>query len=150
MRCMATVRTRHLRNRGQQGRKDGSGGAISGNASSRFSRRKCLEVSTYSLAKWNNWVRERLAQGKESRLYALVDPNEALSGMLGFMVSRCYVHNSWQSAIRGYLAAISFFHKMMATVGKRIDRRWSMSQKNTHVRYPADVVTNISRVIVYR
>ena len=27
---------------------------------------------------------------------------------------RCYVHNNQQSTVRGYLAAIKFFHKMYA------------------------------------
>ena len=100
------------------------------------------------LAKWNTWVKERKAQGKGPWLHTLNDPNEALTEVLEFMTSRCFVHNNQQSTVRGYLAAINFFHKMFAgwelpmshcmivAVGKGIDRAHGMSQKKKQVRLP--------------
>ena len=65
-----------------------------------------------------------------------------------FIACRCYVHNNQQSTVRGYLAAIHFFHKMYAgweltishcmivAVGKGIDRAHGMPQKKAQVRLP--------------
>ena len=90
------------------------------------------------LTKWNTWVKERQAQGKEPRLHTLADPKEVWSDLLGFMASRCFVHSNGQSTVRGYLAAINFFHTMfagwelpmshcmIAAVGKGIDRAHGM------------------------
>ena len=66
------------------------------------------------LAKWNTWVKESQAQGKEPWLHTLADLKEVLSDLLRFMASRCFVHNHRRSTVRGYLAAINFFHKMFA------------------------------------
>ena len=65
------------------------------------------------VAKWNTWVTERKAQGKGPWLQAPGDP-DALNDLLEFVASRCSVHNNQQSTVRGYLAAIDFFHKMFA------------------------------------
>ena len=97
------------------------------------------------LAKWNTWVKERQAQGNEPWLHTLADPKEVLSDLLGFMASRCFVHNNRQYTVRGYLAAINFFdktfegwelpmsHRKIAAVGKEIDRAHSMPKKKSQV-----------------
>ena len=86
-------------------------------------------------------MKERKTQGKGPWLHTVDDPNEALTELLEFMTSRCFVHNNQQSIVRGYLAAINFFHKMFAgwelplshcmivAVGKGIDRAHGMSSK---------------------
>ena len=73
---------------------------------------------------------------------------EVLSAMLGFMASRCFVQNDRQFTVREYLAAINFFHKMLAgrelpishcmiaPVRKGIDRAHGMSKKKAEVRLP--------------
>ena len=61
------------------------------------------------LAKWNTWGKERKAQGKGPWLHTVDDPNEALTELLEFMTSRCFVHHNQQSTVRGYLAAINLF-----------------------------------------
>jgi len=100
------------------------------------------------LAKWNTWVKERQAQGKGPWLQTVDDPDATLTELLEFMTSRCFVHNNQQSTVRGYLAAINFFHKMFAgrelplshcmivAVGKGIDRAHGMSKKKKQVRLP--------------
>ena len=93
------------------------------------------------LAKWNTWVAERKAQSKGPWLYALDDPDSTLNDLLEFMASRCFVLNNQQSTVRGYLAAIIFFHKMFAgwelptshcailAVGRGTDRAHGISNK---------------------
>ena len=84
---------------------------------------------------WNVWVSGRKSQGKGPWLhFDPADPNRALSELMELIACRCYVHNNQQSTVRGYLAAIKFFHKMYAgwdlptshrmivAVGKGIDR----------------------------
>ena len=99
------------------------------------------------LAKWNTWVKERQAQGKEPWWHTLADPKKVLSDLLGFMASRCFVHNNRQSTVRGYVAAINFHemfagwelpmsHCMIAAVGKGIDRAHGMSKKKAQVGLP--------------
>ena len=90
------------------------------------------------LAKWNTLVKERQTQRNEPWLHALADPKEVLSDLVGFMASRCFVHNNRQSTVGGYFAAINFFRKtfagwelpmshfMIAAVGKEIDRAHGM------------------------
>ena len=100
------------------------------------------------LTKWNTWVKERKAQGKGPWLHTLDDSDEAMSALLEFIASRCFVHNNQQSTARGYLAAINFLHNMLAgqelptshrmivAVGKR-DRQgaWHVYKK-ARVRLP--------------
>ena len=101
------------------------------------------------LAKWNTWVGERAAQGKGPWLQHNPDyPNQVLYELMEFMACRCFVRNNQQSTVRGYLAAIKFFHKlyagwelptshgMIVAVGKGIDRAHGMSQKKAQVRLP--------------
>ena len=64
------------------------------------------------------------------------------------MTSRCFVHNNQQSTVRGYIAAINFFHEMLAgwelplshcmiiAMGTGIDRAHGMSTKKKRVRLP--------------
>ena len=105
-------------------------------------KRSCLVRSgRVLLGKWNIWVKERKAQGKGPWLHTVDDRNEALTEVLEFTTSRCFVHNDQHSTVRGYLAAINSFPKMFAewelplshcmivAVGKAIDRAHGMSTK---------------------
>ena len=98
--------------------------------------------------KWNVWVKERQVQGKGPWLHTLADPDQVLGEVLEFMACRCFVHNNQQSTVRGYLAAIKYFHKMyagwelptshcmIAAVGKGIDRAHGMVPRKAPVRLP--------------
>ena len=66
------------------------------------------------LKRGNTWVKETRAQGKSPRLHALADPDQVLSEVLEFMACRCFVYNNQRSTVRGYLAAMNYFHKMYA------------------------------------
>ena len=92
-------------------------------------------------AKWNTWEKERKVQDKRPCLHTIDDPNAALTEQLEFMTSRCLVHNSQQSTVRGSWQPLFLFHEMFAgwelplshcmivAVGKRIDGAHGMSQK---------------------
>ena len=100
------------------------------------------------LGKWNIWVKERSAQGKGPWLHTLANQDQVLAEVLEFMACRCFVHNNQQSTVRGYLAAIKYFHKMYAgwelptshcmivAVGKGIDRAHGMTEKRNPRRLP--------------
>ena len=78
----------------------------------------------------------------------LADPKEVVSGLLGCIAPRSFVHKYRQSTVRGYLAAINFFHKIFAgwelpishriitAVGKGIGRAHGMYKKKEQVRLP--------------
>ena len=55
--------------------------------------------------KWNTWVEEIQAQGEEPWLHTFADPKKVLSDLLGFMASRCFVHNNQRSTVRRYLSS---------------------------------------------
>ena len=86
------------------------------------------------------------AHGKGPSLHALDDPDATLNDLLGFMASRCFVPNNEHSTVRGYLAAIIFFHEMFAgwglptshcmilAVRRGMDRAHGMSKKKAQVR----------------
>ena len=86
-------------------------------------------------------------KGRRPWLY-LLDKSEVLSLLLEFMACRLFSFNNQQSTVRGYLAAIKFFHKlylgwemttshcMIAAAGKEIDRFQGMLGKNAQVRSP--------------
>ena len=81
-------------------------------------------------------------------MQALDDPDKALNTLLEFTASRCFVHNNQQSTVRGYLAAINFFHKIFAgsepptshcmimAVGKEIDKAHGTAKKKNQARFP--------------
>ena len=74
----------------------------------------------------------------------LLDKSEVLTLLLEFMACRLFSFNNQQSTVRGYLAAIKFFHKlylgwklttshcMIAAAGKGINR----FRKNAQMRLP--------------
>lgn len=98
--------------------------------------------------KWKIWVEERRLQGKGPWLHELGDTDQVLEEVLEFMASRCFVHNNQQSTVRGYLAAIKYYHNMctgwelptshcmIVSVGKGIDRAHGMTPKKSTVRLP--------------
>ena len=91
---------------GQLRRKQGRRGQIGQNARTWFGRE---EYSEKRLGKMNTWVKGRKAQGKAPSLHTADDLNEALTELLKFVTSRCFVHNNQQSTVRGYIAAIHYF-----------------------------------------
>ena len=46
------------------------------------------------LEKWNTWIKEIKAQGYCPWLNALDGPDKVLNGLLEFIASRCFVHNT--------------------------------------------------------
>ena len=99
------------------------------------------------LGKWNTWTEFMKKKGRGSWLN-LLDKSEVLTLLLEFMACRLFSFSNQQSTVRGYLAAIIFFHKlylgwelttshcMIAAAGKGIDRFRGMSGKNAQVRLP--------------
>ena len=97
------------------------------------------------LGKWNKWLVFIIKKGRGPWLN-LLDKSEVLTLLLEFMACRLFLFNNQQSTVRGYLAAIKFFHKlylgwelttshcMIAVAGKEIDRLREMSGKNAQVR----------------
>ena len=93
-------------------------------------------------------MKETRAQGKGPQLHALADPDQVLSEVLELMACRCFVYSNQQSIVRGYLAAMKYFHKMYAgwesstshcmivAVGKGIDRAHEKTPKKVPVRLP--------------
>ena len=59
-------------------------------------------------------MKTRKTHGEWPRLHTIDCPNAELTQLLEFITSRCFVHDSQQSTVRGYLAAVHFFHKMFA------------------------------------
>lgn len=84
-------------------------------------------------AKWSTWVSFMEKKGKEPWLHDLMN-SEVTGLLLEFMACRVYVHNNQQTTVRGYLAAIKYYHKLyqgwelptshclLVAVGKGIDR----------------------------
>jgi hypothetical protein len=99
------------------------------------------------LGKWNTWIEFMKKKGRGPWLN-LLDKSEVLTLLLEFMACRLFSFNNQQSTVRGYLAAIKFFHKrylgwelttsrcMIAAAGKGIDRFRGVSGKNAQVRLP--------------
>lgn len=97
--------------------------------------------------KWKVWLDFMKEKGKGPWLH-VTDESETLSLLLEFMACRLFSFNNQQTTVRGYLAAIKFFHKlywgwelstshcMIAAAGKGIDRIRGMSEKKAKVRLP--------------
>ena len=94
------------------------------------------------LGKWNKWLEFMKKKGRG--LWSnLLDKSEVLTLLLEFMACRLFLFYNQQSTVRGYLAAIKFFHKrclgwelttshcMIAAAGKGIDR-FRGCQERTH------------------
>ena len=86
------------------------------------------------LGKWNKWLEVMKNKGKAPWL-SLLDKSEVLTlFLLEFIAFRLFSFNNQQSTVRGYLAAIKFFHKLylgwelttshctIAAAGEGIDR----------------------------
>ena len=99
------------------------------------------------LGKGNTWMEFMKKKGRGPWLN-LLGKSEGLTLLLEFMACRLFSFNNQQSTVRGYLAAIKFFHKlylgwelttshcMTAAAGKGIGRFRGMSGKNAQVRLP--------------
>lgn len=109
-----------------------------------------VAVSTRKLydAKWSTWKSFMEKKGKEPWLHGLTE-SEVLVLLLEFMACRVYVFNNQQTTIRGYLAAIKFYHKryqgwdlptshcLIVAAGKGVDRiRAAGAQTPRRVRLP--------------
>lgn len=105
--------------------------------------------STYKVyaGKWKKWLEFMRMKGKGPWL-KLTDESEVLRLLLEFMACRLFSFNNQQSTVRGYLAAIKFFHKlylgwelptshcMIVAAGKGIDRIRGASKQTAQVRLP--------------
>ena len=99
------------------------------------------------LGKWNKWLEFVKKKGRGPWLN-LLDKSGVLTLLLEFMACRLFSFNNQHSTVRGYLAAIKFFHKlylgwelttshcMIAAAGKGIGRFREISGKNAQVRLP--------------
>ena len=69
--------------------------------------------STYKvyLGKWNTSIEFMKKKGRGPWLN-LLDKSEVLTLLLEFKTCRPFSFNNQQSTVRGYLAAIKFFHKL--------------------------------------
>ena len=98
------------------------------------------------LGKWNTWLEFMKKKGRGSWLN-LLDKSEVLTLLLEIHgLSTVFIFDNQQSTVRGYLAAITFFHKlylgwelttshyMIAAAGKGTDS--GDVRKNAHVRLP--------------
>lgn len=99
-------------------------------------------------AKWKIWKSFMGEKGREPWLHSL-NESEVLSILLEFMACRVYVFNNQQTTIRGYFAAINFYHKLyqgrelpmshclLVAAGKGVDRiRAAGPQTPRRVRLP--------------
>ena len=99
------------------------------------------------LGKWNTLIKFKKKKEREPWLNLLVK-SEVLTLLLEFIACRLFSFDNPQSTVRGYLAAIKFFHKlflgwelttshcMIAAAEKGIDRFRGMAGKNAQVRLP--------------
>ena len=111
--------------------------------------RASVEGNTYKvyLGKWNTRLKFMKKRGR-GRWLNLLDKSEVLTLLLEFIACRLFSFNDQQSTVRGYLAAIKFFHKLylgwemttslclIAPAGQAMDRFRGMSGKNAQVRLP--------------
>lgn len=98
-------------------------------------------------AKWKTWLEFMKHKDKEPWLNSM-DESEIIALLLEFMTCRLFSFNNQQSTVRGYLAAIKFYHKlctgwepptshcMITAAGKGIDRIRGMTGKQAQVRLP--------------
>lgn len=97
--------------------------------------------------KWKTWSDFMTLKGKGPWLH-LTDASQVLKLLLEFMAWRLFSFNNQQTTVRGYLAAIKFYHKLylgwelptshctIVAAGRGIDRLRGMSGKKAPVRLP--------------
>ena len=78
----------------------------------------------------------------------IYNPDDVINALTEFMAMRGFVHKNQQTTVRGYLAAIKYFHKvyvgwdlptthgMIQAVGKGIDRAHASIHVKPHTRRP--------------
>ena len=100
------------------------------------------------LSKWQAWRRHRNLSGLGPYLLQSDGVESAVKALTEFMTARCFVYRNQSQTVRGYLAAIKYFHKMFAgwelptthcmvvAVGKGIDRAHGKSDIKPRVRKP--------------
>ncbi|CAB1108257.1 unnamed protein product [Ectocarpus sp. CCAP 1310/34] len=83
---------------------------------------------------WDTWTAERAKANLSPWLYGEDGVDSAARELTLFMASRCLVHKNQSQMVKGYLAAIKYFHKLYASwelltshfrvvaVGNAIDR----------------------------
>ena len=106
--------------------------------------------STYKTykARFEAWAHMRISQGKSPWMTENDNPDDVINALTEFMAMRCFVHKNQQTTVRGYLAAIKYFHKvhvgwdlptthgMIQAVGKGIDRAHASINAKPHTRRP--------------
>lgn len=105
-------------------------------------------TSKVYLSKWKTWVGWRTRLRKSPWLREAEGTDTAVREITEFMAFRCFVCKNQSQTIRGYLAAIKYFHKMFAgwelptshcmviAVEKGIDRAHGKSDIKPRVRQP--------------
>lgn len=97
--------------------------------------------------KWTKWSEFMRMKGRGPWLH-LTDELQVLNLLLEFMAWRLFSFSNQQSTVRGYLAAIEFYHKLylgwelptnhctIVAAGKGTDRTRRTSDKKAQVRLP--------------
>ena len=99
-------------------------------------------------SQWKTWCRLRALEGKGPLLVKGDGVDAAVTGLTKFMALRCFTFKNQSQTVRGYLAAIKYFHKvfggwelptshcMVTTVRKGIVRAHGESEVRPQVRRP--------------
>ena len=99
-------------------------------------------------SQWKTWCRLRAIEGKGAWLLERDGVDAAVTELTKFMALRCLSFKNQSQTIRGYLAAIKYFHRMfegwelptshcmVTAVGKGIDRAHGKSEVRPKVRKP--------------
>lgn len=97
---------------------------------------------------WQTWCRLRALEGKGAWLLERDGVDAAVKELTKFMALRCFSFKNQSQTVRGYLAAIKYFHRMfegwelptshcmVTAVGKGIDRAHGKSEVRPKVRKP--------------
>ncbi|CAB1118551.1 unnamed protein product [Ectocarpus sp. CCAP 1310/34] len=102
-------------------------------------------------SKWDTWTAERAKANLSPWLYEEDGVDSAVRELTVFMASRCLVYKNQSQTVKGYLAAIKYFHKLYAgwelptshfrvvAVGNAIDRLHARAETKPLVRQPLTV-----------
>ena len=102
-------------------------------------------------SKWGTWTAERARANLGPWLREADGVDSAVRELTIFMASRCLSYKNQSQTVKGYLAAINYFHKLyagwelptshfrVAAVAKAIDRLHARAETRTRVRLPLTV-----------
>ncbi|CAB1105993.1 unnamed protein product [Ectocarpus sp. CCAP 1310/34] len=102
-------------------------------------------------SKWDTWTAERAKANLSPWLYEEDGVDSAVRELTVFMASRCLVYKNQSQTVKGYLAAIKYFHKQYAgwelptshfrvvAVGNAVERLHARAETTPLVRQPLTV-----------